>query len=507
MQKKVKSLVDIFLNSNIFRKKDQNASIKNIIFYILSLIISTICIKNIPVGAIAVFTSTYAAGFILTPSIIISFLGILLSGNIPYVLVYIFYVLLFLSFTILLKPLVAVHEIYEKLKVEKYLLAILFYLNIFILSFSKNIYITLMTFGIYKICVNILPMIKNTENKVAFSNLEISAVYMFFIAIFQYLFLILNTKFKISFVYTISLSFCITNMLIVGNLYKTNLKNSLIVLILSSLLFTSLTNIYFNNIPMLIFLVFLANIKNYRKNDSIKSLLVFNTFSLILFAVNKDWLLLINTFCITIIAILNTLNLKFLNLNLILNNSNYIPSKGLYNFSYINDAKLNYKKVFKIDKFNSFKKEFSNSEVLKDNILFSEINTNEDIQKWIYYNLNKNNLINISEFNEILIENNILVPITEDIIQSDIKQLESESYLILKNIENSKDKEKETENKKDKNKEKEEIKNKKEKNADDQILGITDFESIETTGFTIEDDLCDNEFLFIGNENKKKNKN
>lgn len=489
MQKKVKSLVDVFLSSNIFGKKDQKASIKSIIFYILSLIISTICIKKIPVGAIAIFTSTYAAGFILTPSIIISILGILLSGNIPYVLVYVFYVLLFLSFTILLKPLVAVHEIYEKLKVEKYLLAILFYLNIFILRFSENIYITLMTFGIYKICVNILPMIKNTENKLAFSNLEISSVYMFFIAICQYVFLILNTKFKISFVYTISLSFCITNMLIVGNLYKTNLKNSLIVLILSSLLFTILTNIYFNNIPMLIFLIFLTNIKNYRKSYSIKSLLVFSTFSILLFTVNKDWLLLINTIFITIVAILNTLNLNFLNLNLILNDSNYIPSKGLYNFTYMSDPKLNYKKVFKIDKFNSFKEDFSNSEVLRNNILFSEINKNEDIQKWIYHNLDKKKLINISEFNEILIKNNILVPITEDIIQNDIKQIESESYLILKNIENANKKEK------DKN-----------KDPDDQILEIKDFENIEITGFTFENNICDNEISFIENKNTNKKK-
>lgn len=473
MQKKVKSLADVFLNSNIFRKKDQNASIKNIIFYILSLIISTICIQNIPVGAIAVFTSTYAAGFILTPNILLSILGVLLSGNAPYVLIYVFYVLLFLSFTILLKPLVAVHEIYEKLKVEKYLLAILFYLNIFVLSFPENVYITLMTFGIYKICVNILPMIKNTENKLAFSNLEISSVYIFFIAICQYVFLILNTKFKVSYVITISLSFCITNILIVQNLYKTNLKNSLIVLILSSMLFTILTNIYFNNIPMLIFLIFLANIKNYRKNDSMKSLIVFSLFSIILFAINKDWLLLINTIFITIVAILNTLNLNFLNLNLILNNSNYIPSKGLYNFSYMNDPKLNYKKVFKIDKFNSFKEEFSNSEILKNNILFNEINKNEDIQKWIYYNQSKNNLINISEFNEILIKNNILVPITEDVIQSDIKQLESESYLILKNIENI--------NKKENNQEKEEQSFFNDKESEIEI-----FENLEITGFTIE---------------------
>lgn len=410
---------------------------KNIFFYILCFIISSISISSIPVGAISVFTMTYASGIILTPNIILSTISIILFGNIPYLLVYIFYILLFLSFTILLKPLVAVHEIYEKLNVEKYLISILFYLNFFITSFGNNIFICLMTFSIYKTLVNILPMLKNEKNKLVFSNFEIGTLYMFFILISQFVLFKLNVSFGLNMLISLIISFLITNMLITLCLFKTNLKTALILLIISSLTYSLFFKVFMQTLPMLITLIFFAIIKNYSKKDSIAALSIYTILCSILFLVNNQYVSAINLLIISGIMLLNIFKVKIFDLGFILNLNGYIPSFGEHNFSYVNDPKFLYKKIYNKDKFTSFKEKLTQSEGFKNNILYDEIIQNDDILRWIFYSLDKKSLLDISEFNEILISNNVLIPITNDYFKNTLNDIENLSFVIFKSLDNN----------------------------------------------------------------------
>lgn len=429
MQKKLR-----FINSNLI-VNFKNVS-KNILFYALYFIISLIFCKKIPIGAIALFTYAYAAGFILTPSIIISSIAILISGYAPYILVYVFYIPIFLSLTILLKPLVAVHDIYEKLKVETYLLFVSFYLNIFILGFWNSIYVSLLCFSIYKFIVNVLPMIKNKNNKKVFSTTEISSYYMFIIFISIFVMTLINRYFNIDLFVCFSIAYFITSLCLILNMYNTNLKQTFILLIITTLINIIVFNVYFNNLVLILNLAFLRIAYKLNKKEFLIYTLIFTTILSLIFILLKDYFdlaLCLYLNVISLIYILNKDNFKFLN---IFSFNKYISSFGEHSFSYITDPIFIYRKVYDKDKQTAFKELLLKSDKLESNQLFKEIKYIDDIQKWIFYNINNFNSFELSKFYNVLEINNILIP-KSDIFNEYINEIQDESINILNQISNS----------------------------------------------------------------------
>lgn len=418
-----------------------NIIFKNILFYIFSFIVSLIFIKKIPVGAIALFTCIYSAGFILTPTILISIFSGIILGNAPFMLIYLFYVLLFIAFTILIKPLVAVHDIFEKLKVEKYLLFICFYLNIFVLDFANSLFITLLTFSLYKFIVNTLPIIKNEKEKMVFSNDEITSFYIFLIFLFEYFIYILNIYLKINIKTSFIISSIFSAFMLGCLLFKTTIIYTFIAAIFYSLssaylysLFPSTINISLN---LLVFNLFLYNIESAKKekNKALISLIIYTICMSLFFITYKNWYNLVILISINIPAYLYFINKKVLFSGFFLK-SNLIPQSLDKNFSYTNDPKYNFKIIYDLNKFNEFKNEFYNDEeqILKNNPVFEEIKINDDIIKWIFYNINNYNSFDIRNFFNILNENNILLPKDNDTFLSFISDIEKYSINISNKI-------------------------------------------------------------------------
>lgn len=403
MQKKIK------LNLNII--------FKNMLFYILSFIVSLIFIQKIPVGAIALFTCAYSAGFILTPTICISIFSGIFLGNAPFMLIYLFYILLFIALTILIKPLVAVHDIFENLKVEKYLLFICFYLNIFVVSFASSIFITILTFSLYKFIVNTLPIIKNNKDKIVFSNDEITSFYILLILLFEYFIYILNIYIRINIKTSFAISSAFSALMLGFLLFKTNIVYTFITAIIYSLssvylysIFPSTINISLN---LLVFNLLLYNIENTkkRKMETLVSLIIYTLCMIVFFIAYKNWYNLLILISINIPAYLYFIDKKTV-FNGIILKSNFIPKSLDKNFSYSDDPKYHFKKIYDLDKFNEFKNEFYNDEenILENNPIFAEIKINEDIIKWIFYNINNYNSFDINNFFNFLTEQNILIP-------------------------------------------------------------------------------------------------
>lgn len=429
MQKKVK-FKDINLILNI-----KNV-LKNILFYSLYFIISLIFYKKTPIGAIALFTYAYSAGFILTPSILISLAAILISGNAPYLLVYIFYIPIFISLTILLKPLVAVHEIYEKLKVEKYLLFVCFYLNLFIFGFWESIYISLLCFVIYKFIVNVLPMIKNKDKKRVFSNTEIVSYYMFIILTVLVSMLLINKYFGLDIYICFVITYFISAICLLKNMYNVDLKSTFILIILTTLINIIAFKVYFNNLVLVLNLAFIWLSLKLNKKESIIYNSIFIVSTSIIFILLKDYFDLALTISLNLISIIYVLGKENLKIFNIFNFNKYISSFGEHNFSYTSDPMFIYRKVYDKDKKTTFETLLINSENLENNDLFNEIKHIDDIKKWIFYSINNFNSLEISKFYNILEINNILIPKNE-IFNTYIKEIEDESINIFNAISNS----------------------------------------------------------------------
>lgn len=423
-------------------QKKQNIFFKNILFYIVSFIVSMIFIKKIPIGAISIFTCAYSAGFILTPSIIISILAIMLAGNLPYILVYIFYILIFIAITILIKPLVAVHDIYEKLKVEKYLIFTTFYLSIFILNFSEAIYITILNFTLYKFIVNTLPIIKNDKNKIVFSNTEIISFYILLILTFQILCLKLNSIFYIDTASLYAISAIFSSFCIALALFKTNLISSLfclVIYILSSIIiFNIIPGSFYvlgNFITLNIFSILSKNIYSNKKRLLIYTVL-YDICFIILCLMLKNILLLINFIVMNVpmyFFIFNEVKL----FDGFIFKSNFIPKSLDKNFSYADDPKFNYRKIYDLNKFNEFKNSYiTSNEELLENPIFDEIKLNDDLTKWIYYNIFSTNSFEIKDFIDILKNNNIIIPKDDTTFVNYINDIRKHSENIFHILEN-----------------------------------------------------------------------
>lgn len=79
------------------------------IYFIVIVLLSTVTIERIPVGAIAILTACYASNLPLAPIIVMSIIGIIVSSPISF-LIYFVYLIYFISSIILIKPLVSINR-------------------------------------------------------------------------------------------------------------------------------------------------------------------------------------------------------------------------------------------------------------------------------------------------------------------------------------------------------------------------------------------------------------
>lgn len=144
--------------------------LKLVIYYLAIYLISKIRIENLPVGAIGAVAAAYSSGGMLAPVMVVSLISSVIPFSVKTLVIYIIFSVIFSAIVLFVRPLESIEGRNEKKKLFNYLLAILIPIYIFS-GIKTGIYGIIFSLGIYKIFVNLLPVILNKE-KIEFFSIE-----------------------------------------------------------------------------------------------------------------------------------------------------------------------------------------------------------------------------------------------------------------------------------------------------------------------------------------------
>ena len=157
--------------------------INNVLGYTLFILISLITYNFIPVGAIVGTVAFFAMSLPIIFAVGISILTLLIVSPAS-ISVYLIFLMLFVMETILFKPLVSFENRNERKKVGTYLIITMFVIQLINLGIIRSLTFALIMFGAYKIIVNGLSVVFNTDQKIIFADEEwLSVIITIIIAI------------------------------------------------------------------------------------------------------------------------------------------------------------------------------------------------------------------------------------------------------------------------------------------------------------------------------------
>ena len=139
--------------------------------YTLFILISLITYNFIPVGAIVGTVAFFAMSLPIIFAVGISILTLLIVSPAS-ISVYLIFLMLFVMETILFKPLVSFENRNERKKVGTYLIITMFVIQLINLGIIRSLIFALIMFGVYKIIVNGLSVVFNTDQKIIFADEE-----------------------------------------------------------------------------------------------------------------------------------------------------------------------------------------------------------------------------------------------------------------------------------------------------------------------------------------------
>ena len=139
--------------------------------YTLLILISLITYNFIPVGAIVGTVAFFAMSLPIIFAVGISILTLLIVSPAS-ISVYLIFLMLFVMETILFKPLVSFENRNERKKVGTYLIITMFVIQLINLGIIRSLTFALIMFGVYKIIVNGLSVVFNTDQKIIFADEE-----------------------------------------------------------------------------------------------------------------------------------------------------------------------------------------------------------------------------------------------------------------------------------------------------------------------------------------------
>lgn len=145
--------------------------INNVLGYALFILISLITYNFIPVGAIVGTVAFFAMSLPIIFAVGISILTLLIVSPAS-ISVYLIFLMLFVMETILFKPLVSFENRNERKKVGTYLIITMFVIQLINLGIIRSLTFALIMFGAYKIIVNGLSVVFNTDQKIIFADEE-----------------------------------------------------------------------------------------------------------------------------------------------------------------------------------------------------------------------------------------------------------------------------------------------------------------------------------------------
>ena len=157
--------------------------INNVLGYALFILISLITYNFIPVGAIVGTVAFFAMSLPIIFAVGISILTLLIISPAS-ISVYLIFLMLFVMETILFKPLVSFENRNERKKVGTYLIITMFVIQLINLGIIRSLTFALIMLGAYKIIVNGLSVVFNTDQKIIFADEEwLSVIITIIIAI------------------------------------------------------------------------------------------------------------------------------------------------------------------------------------------------------------------------------------------------------------------------------------------------------------------------------------
>ena len=145
--------------------------INNVLGYTLFILISLITYNFIPVGAIVGTVAFFAMSLPIIFAVGISILTLLIVSPAS-ISVYLIFLMLFVMETILFKPLVSFENRNERKKVGTYLVITMFVIQLINLGIIRSLTFALIMLGAYKIIVNGLSVVFNTDQKIIFADEE-----------------------------------------------------------------------------------------------------------------------------------------------------------------------------------------------------------------------------------------------------------------------------------------------------------------------------------------------
>ena len=145
--------------------------INNVLGYALFILISLITYNFIPVGAIVGTVAFFAMSLPIIFAVGTSILTLLIVSPAS-ISVYLIFLMLFVMETILFKPLVSFENRNERKKVGTYLVITMFVIQLINLGIIRSLTFALIMLGAYKIIVNGLSVVFNTDQKIIFADEE-----------------------------------------------------------------------------------------------------------------------------------------------------------------------------------------------------------------------------------------------------------------------------------------------------------------------------------------------
>ena len=145
--------------------------INNVLGYALFILISLITYNFIPVGAIVGTVAFFAMSLPIIFAVGISILTLLIVSPAS-ISVYLIFLMIFVMETILFKPLVSFENRNERKKVGTYLIITMFVIQLIHLGIIRSLTFALIMLGVYKIIVNGLSVVFNTDQKIIFADEE-----------------------------------------------------------------------------------------------------------------------------------------------------------------------------------------------------------------------------------------------------------------------------------------------------------------------------------------------
>ena len=421
--------------------------INNVLGYTLFILISLITYNFIPVGAIVGTVAFFAMSLPIIFAVGISILTLLIVSPAS-ISVYLIFLMLFVMETILFKPLVSFENRNERKKVGTYLVITMFVIQLINLGIIRSLTFALIMFGAYKIIVNGLSVVFNTDQKIIFADEEwLSVIITTIIAItFNYqIFKNINILgFGLQNVYILLLTIIATISVIKRGGMISFLSLGIGYIFIRNIVgINQFADVNYKMIYITIFTVLLSIILQFKKKYMLLILWIINLITLSIMYYNiSSYIYILIPSIIASIIVLRDSNLDFSNIF----NSEFLLGDGserrlkppveekreILEDENAKKRRTITEKLKKEENIRAFEEKIILDKKIKKLKIYNQIVFFDKIIKNIYLECIKNDInLNIYEICDILNMNNLVVDIEDEEVTKELEVLKQVSTKII----------------------------------------------------------------------------